>query len=265
MSNVVLAVGATQEDARKAIGAAAAGGTLTGATAAGGTAATGSSGAGAITGVSAPITVARTLLYEAPVTVGTAVQGAQGGNLAQVSPTALPGAVTQPNSVDTYSHSLNFTFGATWNLGNNIVLTGTNAAGAVIGETVAAMPGATVGSNLAYATVVIAKESVFDDGLGNAANIVTTTIGNKLGSDLTLTSSAGIAYVLAAPPVIASTEIASVDTMYQTLELGTPPDGTNWYVILTEASITVAPGTLTGPAHTHTGPSHTHGAGTLTI
>lgn len=172
--------------------------------------------------------------------------------------------MTEPNSVDTYAHSLNFTFGATWNLGNNIVLTGTNAAGAVIGETVVAVPGGTAGSNLAYATVVIAKEAVFDDGVGNAANIVTTTIGNKLGTDLTLTSSAGIAYVLAAPPVIASTEIASVDIPNQTLQPGTPPDGTNWYFIITEASITVGPGSFTGPAHTHTGPSHTHGAGTLT-
>jgi hypothetical protein len=156
-----------------------------------------------------------------------------------------------------------FTFGATWNLGNNIVLTGTNAAGESIGETVTAAPGAPVESNFAYATVVISKQAVFDDGVGNAANIVTTTVGPKLGSDLTLVGPAGVAYVMAAPPVIASTEATSVDETYQTLEVNTPPDGTNWYFILTNVTITVGPGTLTGPAHTHTGPSHTHGAGTL--
>lgn len=264
MSNIVAAIGATEEAARKAIGAAATGGALTGSTAAGGTAVTGSSGAAAITGVSASFTVARTLVYESPVAVGTAVQGAQGGNLAQVSPTPLPGAVTQPNAADTYSHSLLFTFGATWALGNNIVLTGTNAAGASIGETVIANPGGTAESDLAYATVVIAKQAVFDDGVGNAANIVTTTIGSKLGTELTLTNFAAVAFVLTAPPVIDSTEAASVDPVRQTIEPATPPDGTHTYLFVTEVSMTVGPGTFTGPAHTHTGPSHTHGAGTLT-
>jgi hypothetical protein len=112
--------------------------------------------------------------------------------------------------------------------------------------------------------VAISKQAVFDDGLGNAANIVTTTIGNKLGTDLTLVTPAGVTYVLVAPPAIDHTEMSSVTPSNQTIQPGTAPDGTNWYLILTEASVTVSPGTLTGPAHTHTGPSHTHGAGSLT-
>ena len=250
MSDVFSAIGATPQSALALIGGSPTKTGLTGATASGG---------GGIAGSMSPLTTAMLLTYyPPPVAVGTAVQAAQSGNLAQVSPTPLPGAVTEPNSVDGFSHTLIFDFGATWSAGNSIHLSGVDINGVPRTEVVAANPGGTSESNYAYTTVTIAKQTQHNDGVGNASNTVTTTIGHSLGSTVTLVGIAGIDFVFTSPPTVATTELTQgVDAAHNTIHFGTDPNGTNAYGVFVNVSQTPGLGTVSAP-------THTHAAGTLT-
>lgn len=281
MSDVIAAIGATQEDARKAIGAAATGGSLTGATAAGGT---GASGAG-----SAHSHAVGTLAFS-----GTALQlpgeavliRPDGVGTVYVSATlkaaGQPKAFTgQPD----YPRGMSVTTGVLWDNTNggagtavNVTITGTVRGVGGITEVLtipaASPPATTIDGAVPFdlgATITwdqpadwIAGDFTVESQAGRFGFPLPFTGFASIGVDrIAVWNETGV------PPQPVAEAVAVVDQVNGVWQPTTAPDADHSYRMAYRYTVTpagsVAGSTAAESAHTHTGPSHTHGAGTLII
>ena len=280
MSNVILAIGATQDAARTAIGAAASGGSVSGATAAGGTAATGAGSAHshavgtlAFTGTVLQLPGESVLIR--PDGAGTVYVSAT------LSGAGQPKVATgQPD----YPRAVSIVLGGAWDNTNGGA--GTAVEVTILGQvrgvggiteviTIPAMsaPAAIISGVVPFDLVPSITWTTPADWI--AGDFTVESLVGKLGLPLPFTfASLGVDRVTvwdetAVPPQPVAEAIASVDGTNGTFTLTTAPDAAHSYRVRFRYTVTPA-GTLAGStaaeaAHTHAGPSHTHTAGTLTI